>query len=274
MNRPIKYSAFGLFLFFSHTISFSRTYVITCATSGFGQAIAHALAQEDHSLILVGRNIQKLQELQCELEELYKGIFTIEYADYGDLATINQLGQTLKSLPINGIVIIPPRLFINAPDIPEPDEWLTLFNLGFIAPLALLKQLAPTLQPESAIVIVAGISSEYYVPEYKNTNVLRKMWIGELKNLIYQLSGHRIRVNAISPGVILTEFHCENIKKRAAKAHRTFEEQIKAETKDIPLHRYGSPEGVGHAVEFLLSCRSEYINGTNILIDGGLSRAY
>jgi 3-oxoacyl-[acyl-carrier protein] reductase len=252
----------------------SGRYFIAAATSGFGDSITHTLATQGHSLMLGGRDERKLRVLKDALEAKHKGHYTIALFDYTDLASIERLGKQLKDETFDGLVVIPARFSLSTSRLLSPDEWLEMFNVGFIAPMELIKALLPALRDESSIVIIDGVTSVCYIPEYKNLNVLRKMWIAQIKNLMHQFSHHKIRVNAVSPGVILTEYHTERVAQRADQAQRTVNEQLLVETQHIPLNRYGQPEDIANAVSFLLSNASAHVNGINMVIDGGLSSAY
>lgn len=78
----------------------------------------------------------------------------------------------------------------------------------------------------------------------------------------------------LSPGLILTNHNIRNIQERAKQAGKTYEEQLASEMAETPLRRFGEPEDVAHALDFLLSTASRHINGANMILDGGLNRAY
>lgn len=272
---PFKICVFiFLFLPFITFAEQPKQYLITAATSGLGAAICETLAQEGHALILAGRDETKLKLLKSTLENKYQGQYFIELFDYTDQESIQRLSSQLKKYVINGLVIIPPRIKITSSEMPSSDEWLNMFNLGFIRPLEIIKQTLSFVAPESSIVIISGLSSVHYLPDYKNSNVLRTMWIAEAKNLAYQFGTQALRVNSISPNVILTDFQINKIKERALKQNKSFNELLNEETASIPLHRYGQPQDIAHATAFLLSSKAAYINGTNLIIDGGLSKSY
>ena len=83
---------------------------------------------------------------------------------------------------------------------------------------------------------------------------------GMTKSAAIDLGGRKIRVNSVHPGPIDTDMI----------AFRT-SEQREERMKQVPMHRYGTPEEVAQLVAFLLSDESSYITGAEIAIDGAAS---
>ena len=83
---------------------------------------------------------------------------------------------------------------------------------------------------------------------------------GMTKSAAIDLGGRKIRVNSVHPGPIDTDMI----------AFRT-PEQREERMKQVPMHRYGTPEEVAQLVAFLLSDESSYITGAEISIDGASS---
>lgn len=103
-----------------------------------------------------------------------------------------------------------------------------------------------------------------------NTNVIRKMWSAELKNLAYQLADKKIRVNAVSPGFVLTGYNKTRMRRRAEKDGVSFEDQFNTESlKENPLQELAVPKDVANTIVWLLS----HINGINLPLNGGQSKA-
>jgi 3-oxoacyl-[acyl-carrier protein] reductase len=79
------------------------------------------------------------------------------------------------------------------------------------------------------------------------------------RTLAVELAPHKIRVNAISPGVITTDGMLENMG----------EKRIKDRMALIPMNRFGMPEEIAKSVRFLLTEESSYITGHILNVDGG-----
>lgn len=251
----------------------SERIIITCATGELGMATAKLLAA-DYDLILTGRNVSKLEQLQEKLKANYPKEYEICALDYSSPSSIAQFKGQLAG-PINGIVLIPPRPpFHGKGLIQDESVWLEVFQSSFTGPLEVLKAVLPHLSKGSRIVTMAGTSSVQYQSEAGPTCVIRRMWTTYTKALSHQLGPQGIRVNALSPGVILTNFHEERIERQAREKGISYEEQMERETAPIPLGRHGQSDEVAKAIRFLLSEESSFINGTNLVLDGGFTVNY
>jgi NAD(P)-dependent dehydrogenase (short-subunit alcohol dehydrogenase family) len=83
---------------------------------------------------------------------------------------------------------------------------------------------------------------------------------GYMKGLALDLANRGIRVNSVNPGVIETNIFSEDT---------ITSEQLAEDVKRYPLKRFGKPEEVAYSVVYLLSDASEWVTGSNLLIDGG-----
>jgi NAD(P)-dependent dehydrogenase (short-subunit alcohol dehydrogenase family) len=77
------------------------------------------------------------------------------------------------------------------------------------------------------------------------------------------LKDRRIRVNAVSPGIIDTP---------AWHSTEAAEQRLKMLSESIPLGRFGTPDEIAKAVVFLASDDSSYITGTELFVDGGIAQ--
>ncbi|WP_202149289.1 SDR family NAD(P)-dependent oxidoreductase [Candidatus Sarmatiella mevalonica] len=249
--------------------------MITAATGAFGEALSFHFAAEKFDLILAGRDENKLVDLKKRILSRYQSssILTI-IVDFSDIEAMRASMQSIKFNQLDSVILIGPRPELTRNNIPSFEEWNKTFNETFFAPLECLKQMIPSIRDNGSIVIISGNSSKDYLKAYPNTNVIRLAWIGEVKNLMHFLAARKIRVNAISPGPILTKFHRDKITKTASDNKITFEAQLRNDAKSIPLGAYGSLDDVTNLVHFLISKKSKHINGANILLDGGESNAY
>ena len=90
---------------------------------------------------------------------------------------------------------------------------------------------------------------------------------GFTKNVALELAPHKIWVNAIAPGGILTP----GVEKQQAP-HETVDMKVVTENflNKIPMHRFGQQDDIGKVALFLASDMASYITGTQIVVDGGV----
>lgn len=278
MRKLILLRTFILTLF--AIIARADTILITAATGSFGEAIGFHLASQNFDLILAGRDQTKLYDLKKRILKTYKNInISTIIVDFSNIEEMQKSIQKIKvteidGAKIDGVILIGPRPELSKNNIPNPNEWKKAFSETFVAPLECLRQIIPNIRDRGSIIIISGSTSKEYLRAYPNTNIIRLAWIGEVKNLMHFLAIRKIRVNAVSPGPILTKFHRNKIDKIASENKISFEEQISNNVQSIPLCKYGSLDDVANLVHFLISKKSGHINGTNILLDGGESNAY
>jgi 3-oxoacyl-[acyl-carrier protein] reductase len=108
-----------------------------------------------------------------------------------------------------------------------------------------------------AIVALSSIAAERGGRGHANYVASKGAINAVVRSLAVELAPRGIRVNAVAPGIILTEM---------TRRIRNYAEEIKTQ---IPLGRYGEPEEVARAVRFLVSPDASYITGQILSVTGG-----
>ena len=90
------------------------------------------------------------------------------------------------------------------------------------------------------------------------------------KTAAQQLGQHNINVNAVCPGIVMTEIVDNIIKTDAQNTGQTIEEVRQRFVSGIPLKRANEPEDIADMIVFLASPRARNISGQSINVDGGL----
>lgn len=124
-------------------------------------------------------------------------------------------------------------------------------------------------QGAGAIVNIASVHGHKIIPGCFPYPVAKHALIGLTRSLGIEYAARGIRVNSISPGLILTEAIQAWL---ASCPDPQAERQRQADL--LPCKRIGTPEEVAHTVLFLASDEARFINATDILIDGGRSQLY
>jgi NAD(P)-dependent dehydrogenase (short-subunit alcohol dehydrogenase family) len=90
------------------------------------------------------------------------------------------------------------------------------------------------------------------------------------QSLALELAPHGIRVNTVSPGNMATEMHFDELRDRAVRSGRSFEDELESARAEVPLGRHGTAEDVAGAVAWLASGDAAYVTGQTIGVNGGV----
>ena len=234
--------------------------LITGASSGIGRATAIECSKMGATLVITGRDKDRLNESFLQLEgDNHVQITT----DLCKISELNYLLDQIRSLDgcVNnaGIVKTLPTQFISESSLNE------ILQINTIAPILLTQQLVKRkiMNKNSSIVFTSLISG---VDVAVLGNVLYSTSKGAIngfvKNAALDLASKNIRVNSVTPAMIKTQI---------LKEGSISEEQLNDELKKYPLKRHGLPEEVAYAIIYLLSDAAAFVTGSNLLIDGGFT---
>ncbi|CAN5306864.1 SDR family oxidoreductase [soil metagenome] len=234
--------------------------IVTGAGVGIGRAIAEALAREGAAVVLTDVNNEACQAVAFKLRA--EGHEAIHFAaDLNDLdAPTRVFNAALKQFGRVSILVHCASPYHQEESVSNLSEeaWEPMFNINVKAGFRLAHLLANHMKEEGIrgrMVFVTSLHAETPrgVPHYS----VAKAGVAILvKELAKAYGRHGIRVNAIAPGIVAANWFAS------------------ADTlaRSIPMGRLGRPEEVaGTAVALLVDRFSGYINGTTVVVDGGLS---
>jgi NAD(P)-dependent dehydrogenase (short-subunit alcohol dehydrogenase family) len=148
-------------------------------------------------------------------------------------------------------------------------DWAEILRINLIGPFLAIKYAAPLMKEHGGSIIctasVAGLRSGAGGAAYSAS---KAGVINLVQTAAQQLSGSGIRVNAICPGLIETGM----TKPIYDRARERGQEARIGELN--PLNRGGDPDEIARAALFLASDESSYVNGTALVVDGGLSSSH
>jgi 3-oxoacyl-[acyl-carrier protein] reductase len=158
------------------------------------------------------------------------------------------------------------------------DEWKLILNVNttgsFLIARAVAKQMIAKGEG-GKIVLFASLAGTKGVPGSGAYCVSKWGVIGLAKTMALELAQHKIYVNAICPGAIITNLRDNAFAKMGKEQGISTEEARQADYKKfgaaIPLGRLGTPEDIADLTYFLVSNQSNYITGEAIIIGGGVT---
>jgi 2-deoxy-D-gluconate 3-dehydrogenase len=240
-----------------------RVALVTGASTGFGAAIAIALAEAGAQVACHGNT--RSPESTCERINSAGGVAHAISGDLSEASAAKRIvDQTLERFGRIDILINNAGTIRRAPAVDySDDDWAAVIEVNLSSVFRLCK-LAGRQMIESGrggkIVNIASLLSfqgGITVPAYAAS----KGGVAQLtKALANEWARHGINVNAIAPGYMRTE------NTKALQADETRNRQI---LERIPAGRWGEPEDVAGAAVFLSSSASDYVNGHILVVDGG-----
>ena len=237
-----------------------KNYLIFGATSGIGESVLHQLLQ-DNTLVVVIRNFSKVSDT-------LKNSNRIKFIEH-DLSNSSSLYEKLESFELvnkfDGMIYSAGVEYTLPIKSMKYEDLLLLFNVNILAIHQSIKYFSQKKisNSNSSIVIISSIMSELGAAGKSAYCSSKSSINGLVKASALELSRRCIRVNSISPGIVLTKMGFNLLDKMT-------EIQRKNEISKYPLG-LGKVEYISDLCNFLLSENSKWITGQNIIIDGGYS---
>jgi NAD(P)-dependent dehydrogenase (short-subunit alcohol dehydrogenase family) len=240
-----------------------KTVVITGGTSGIGKATAKAFLDKGASVIITSRKQQNIDETVKELGGDIKG-FVSDAGKWDDLQSFGTaLGKHTDHVDV---------LFVNAgfgkftslADASEEafdSQFNALVKGGYFTTqktLPFLKEGSSVIFNTSVVTDMAMSGASIYGAAKSAVSYFTRSFANEFKD-------HKIRVNAVSPGPIGTNFFNE-----AGVSEEQQEQMAESILSQVPMNRFGEPGEIAKTVLFLASDDASFITGHEIQVDGGM----
>ena len=244
----------------------NKVALITGASKGIGLAIAEIFAAAGAKVVISSRKQEALDDMAGQLRQKGYDVTAIachvgKPGERENLvqATISRYGQI--DILVNNAATNPVYGPVHDTSLEAFDK-ITEVNLK--APFHLMNLCFPYLRSSAAgsvinISSIGGISPETGLGIY---SVSKAALISLTKVYAKEWGDHKIRVNAICPGLIQTKF---------AEALWSNEKILEQMMKVLAIKRVGNPEEIGAAALFLASAASSYTTGSIISADGGFT---
>ena len=247
----------------------NRVMLVTGATSGMGRACARRLAAEGARVAAAGRRRERLDQLAVELAADGAEVLTLA-GDVRDEATgVRWVRDTVARFgALDGLVnaagVIGPG---SAADTPTA-EWDRVMDSNLRSIFLLTRAAIPELAKRKGAIV--NLSSVGGLRPYPNlvAYCVSKAGLDQLTRCTaLDLAPLGVRVNAVNPGVVVTELHTVT---NAVPDYAGFLERSKT---THPIGRVGSAEEVASLILYLLSDDAGWITGVTYSIDGGRALA-
>lgn len=237
--------------------------VLSGGTRGIGRAIATAFLAEGALVSFCARDDASVAATQRELGERSFGT-AVDVTDAEAVAT--WVEEAAKSM--GGIDIAVPNVSALAGGS-DLKTWRHAFETDLLGSIGMVNAALPALERSAAaaIVLISSVSGREIDMFAEPYGVLKSALIHYGKTLSVRLAPQNIRVNTVSPGNVY--FPDGVWGKIEREAPDVFSQCLAMN----PMGRMGKPEEVARAVLFLASKAASFTTGTNLTVDGGLTRA-
>jgi NAD(P)-dependent dehydrogenase (short-subunit alcohol dehydrogenase family) len=243
-----------------------KSAIVTGASSGIGYATAFRLVGDGATVIGVGRSETALNRLRDECVEL-EGELKIHLADLREISQIEQLvsfaTDTLGSLDI----LVNSAGIIGNGSIEDTtsEDWDRMMGINVKSVFQLTQLCIPLLaKNKGSVVNVSSVAGKRSFPNVLAYCVSKAAVDQMTKCAALELAEKGIRVNAVNPGVVVSNLH-----KRSGMDDEQYAAFLEHSKTTHPLGRVGKPEEVADLIEFLASDSSSWITGGTFEIDGG-----
>jgi 3-oxoacyl-[acyl-carrier protein] reductase len=239
--------------------------VVTGGTKGIGRAIAQTLATDGAHVSICARNQDEVKKTVAELSKLGVTVFgaAVNVADGPGLTTwVENASKAMGGIDI--VVANVSALAIGN----DESGWKQGFEVDMMGTVRLVNAAMPHLEKSkhASIVTISSVSGREIDFAAGPYGAFKAAIVHYTQGLAYHLAGKHIRANSVSPGNTYFPGGVWN------QIEHGNPELFKTALGMNPTGRMGTPQEMANAVAFLASPAASFITGTNLVVDGALTK--
>jgi NAD(P)-dependent dehydrogenase (short-subunit alcohol dehydrogenase family) len=238
--------------------------LVTGGTKGIGRACVEALAAEGATVAFCART---KDDVDAAAEELTAGGRTVAGTAFDvtdGVALVDWVGASAERFGRIDAVVANVSAISAGPD---DENWRSSFEVDLMHTKHLVDAALPHLEASKGSIVAVSSVSGREVDFFKQAyGVIKAALIHYMHGLAFDLAPKGVRANAVSPGNVYSEGGVW------PSIERNNPDLFNAAIALNPTGRMAKPEEIAYAVAMLVSPRASYISGTNLVVDGGLTR--
>ena len=245
-----------------------KTVFVSGSGRGIGLAIAKSFLSEGANVVISDIDSDRICKTKITLEKEFDKNRILSVS--GDLTDESQLPSILSEVENRfgslDVLVANVGFSSGKPGIEsDGDDWQKFFNLNIFGAERLTRTAYPMLKKSRGnIIYIASIAGMEVLGAPVPYSAAKSALIAMMRNFSKTLAKDGIRVNSISPGNVYFE---GGVWDRKLKENRSKTLEIIKQV--CPLNRFCKPEEIGDLAVFLASEKASFINGSNVVIDGG-----
>ncbi len=246
-----------------------KSIAITGAGQGIGKAIATLLAEQNYSLLLLGRNLTSLENTRESLKnpDMHQSFSC-------DIRQPYQIGEALAQSKIRSLYAVVANAGKGGENhYSEEDSWQEIIDTNLTGSYFTVQECLPFLKknpaPYKKIVIVSSILARLGVPGYSAYCASKAGLLGLMRSLAAELTADKILVNAICPGWVNTAMAHEGLDGFATALNISKEEAYEQAMAQVPLGKMSEPNEIAQFISFLISDAQTSFTGQTFDINNG-----
>lgn len=253
--------------------------LVTGGSGGIGGAIASALAKEGAHVIVHGRDELRanavVESIIAEGGKAYSILGQLD-TDTGAEQVLSELKQRFGGVDIlvnnAGAFEVCPWWEGSA------ERWQNTLNHTVVTMVRMIRGLVPVMRERGwgRVIQVSSVAATLAPPLFPDYAAAKAAVLNVTVTLAKELAGSGVTVNTVSPGPVVTRTW-EAFARQIAALNgwpddiEVIKEKLLSGFLANPSGRLGQPEDIAHAVSFLSAQQSDFINGVNLRVEGGLN---
>ena len=240
--------------------------MITGATSGIGRAVAKRFAAAAAHVIIIGRDQAALEKVETEIEDAGGTSMSLAVDVMIDDEVRKAFASALSATSrLDVLVNAAGHISSGTIENTALSAWDSMMNVNLRSVFSLMQLATPHLiQTKGNIVNISSVTGLRSFPGVL-AYCVSKAGVDQLTRCAaLELASKGVRVNAVNPGVVVTEIH-----KRGGMNEENYEKFLEHSKTTHPLGRVGNADEIAELVFYLASEKASWITGATYQIDGG-----